>query len=206
MEKIKLTYFDFDGGRAEPTRIAMSMGGIEFEDCRLSFAQFAEMRADTPLNAVPVVEINGVEYTQCNAMNRYFGKRADLYPTDPWQAFLCDEAMEIIEDTMHALIRTFGMQGDELKAARIDLSNGIFLRCLKILNTRLEAAGGEYFADHRLTVADLKVYLWVRHLKSGALDHISSDLPDSVAPRLVQHMERVAAEPGVLAYYAGRAK
>lgn len=206
MGKIKLSYFDFDGGRAEPIRLTLSIGGIAFEDRRLSFAEFSEMRAGTPLNALPTVEIDGVVYTQCNAMNRYFGKLAGLYPEDPWQAFLVDEVLEIIEDAAHAFGPTLGLQGDELKAARIALTDGMFTRCLKTLDKRLEAAGGEYFADRRFTVADLKVYVWIKRLRSGGLDHVPSDLPDTIAPRLVRHMERVAADPGVVAYYAGRRK
>lgn len=204
MSKIKLTYFDIDGGRAEPTRIAMSIAGIDFEDCRVSFAQFREMRAGTPLGALPVVEIDGVVYTQSNAMNRYFGKQAGLYPSDPWQAFLCDEILEITEDATSALSRTFGLQGEELERARAELTNGMYTRCLELLDARLEAAGGGYFADNRLTVADLKVYLWIKRLKSGDLDHVPADLPDRIAPRLVRHMQRIDAEPGVAAYYAGR--
>lgn len=204
MGRIKLSYFDFDGGRAEPIRIALSIGGIEFEDRRLSFTEFSEMRAGTPLNAVPTVEIDGVVYTQCNAMTRYFGKLAGLYPADPWQAFLCDEVLEIIEDAAHALGPTLRLQGDELKAARKALADGMYTRCLRTLDKRLEAAGGEYFADRRFTVADIKVYVWIKRLRSGGLDHMPSDLADTIAPRLVRHMERVAADPGVVAYYAGR--
>lgn len=206
MSTIKLTYFDVDGGRAEPTRIALSIGGIGFEDQRISFSEFGQMRASTPFNAVPTLEINGGVYGQSNAMNRYFGKQTGLYPEDPWQAFLCDEAMDAIEDLLHFLVRTFGMEGDELKAARDKLVNGAFTTYLRTLNARLEAAGGEYFADGRLTVADLKVFVWIRSPKSGHLDYVPTDLVDRVAPLLVRHMERVAADPGVTAYYEGRGK
>jgi glutathione S-transferase len=36
MAKLKLTYFDFDGGRGEPARLALHIGGIAFEDQRIS--------------------------------------------------------------------------------------------------------------------------------------------------------------------------
>ena len=202
MNKIKLTYFDIEGGRAEPTRIAMSIGGINFEDHRISFPEFGQMRASTPLNAVPTMEIDGTVYTQSNAMSRYFGKLAGLYPKDPWQAYKCDEVMEALEDVMHITVRTFGLKGEELKAAREKLTNETLTKCLKFLDVRLEAAGGKYFADGCLTVADLKVFVWIRSLKSGFLDHIPTDLTDRVAPQLARHMERIAAEPGVSAYYA----
>ena len=164
------------------------------------------MRSSTPFSAVPTLDMNDGVYGQSNAMNRYFGKQAGLYPEDPWQAFLCDEVMDAVEDLLHFLVRTFGMEGDELKAAREKLADGAFTTYLKTLNRRLEAAGGKYFADGRLTVADLKVFVWIRSLRSGHLDHVSADLVDNVAPLLVQHLERVAADPRVAAYYERRRK
>jgi hypothetical protein len=56
MPRYKLTYFDFDGGRGEPIRIAFHAAGIAFEDHRLNFAQFSEMRQSTPFNSLPVLE------------------------------------------------------------------------------------------------------------------------------------------------------
>ena len=29
-----------------------------------------------------------------------------------------------------------------------------------------------------VSVADIKVFVWIRHLRSGALDHVPTDLPD----------------------------
>ena len=49
MAKYKLTYFDIDGGRAEPIRIAFHAAGIEFEDHRISFDEFSEMRSGRAL-------------------------------------------------------------------------------------------------------------------------------------------------------------
>ena len=37
-------------------------------------------------------------------------------------------------------------------------------------------ARGDWFADGRLTVADLKVFVFTRSLASGVLDHIPTDL------------------------------
>ena len=41
MTQLKLTYFDFNGGRGEPARLALAIGGIAFEDHRFSYAEFA---------------------------------------------------------------------------------------------------------------------------------------------------------------------
>jgi glutathione S-transferase len=114
MTKYKLTYFDFDGGRGEPIRIAFHAAGIEFgiefEDNRLSFAEFGEMRQSTRFSALPVLEIDGAEVTQSNAISRYVGKLAGLYPTDDLQALYCDEAMGVAEDVMHRVVPTFSLK------------------------------------------------------------------------------------------------
>ena len=101
MPDYKLTYFDIDGGRAEPIRIAFHAAGIPFEDNRISFAEFGEQRAGIRFTAVPVLEIDGAQVTQSNALSRYVGKLAGLYPTDPLQALYCDEVLGAMEDLIH---------------------------------------------------------------------------------------------------------
>jgi glutathione S-transferase len=203
MSIYKLTYFDMDGGRAEPIRIAFHAAGIEFEDVRISFPEFMEMRGGLRFNCVPVLEIDGVTVTQSNAMCRYVGKMAGLYPDDPMQALYCDEAVGAIEDLMHAMVHTFGLEGDELKAAREKLVDGWLSIFLKGLNEILER-GGDYFADNRLTVADLKVFPLTRWLMSGDLDHVPTDIVSRLAPALVEHLDQVAADPVVVSYYESR--
>ena len=204
MAKYKLTYFDFDGGRGEPIRIALHAAGIAFEDNRLSFAQFSAMRQDTRFNAVPVLEIDGVAVTQSNALCRYVGKLAGLYPADALQALYCDEVMDAQEDLSQRIGPTFGLKGEELRLAREKLVQGwmsVFLRGLEQLLVR---GGGKYFANDGLTIADLKTFVQTRWLRSGALDHVPTDLVEKLVPGLAEHQERVAQDPRVLAYYAAR--
>ncbi len=203
MTNYKLTYFDFDGGRAEPVRIAFHAAGIEFTDERLSFPEFSEMRGNTPFNAVPVLEIDGAPVTQSNAISRYVGKMAGLYPEDDLQALYCDETLGVLEDMLHCIVPTFGLQGDELRAAREKLVDGWLSVYVKGLGGLL-ARGGDYFADNRLTIADLKASTQTAWLRSGTLDHVPADLVDRLAPGLVAHQERVQADPVVVAYYSSR--
>ena len=98
MPSYRLTYFDIDGGRAEPVRIAFHAAGIDFEDVRISFPEFMEKRQGMRFHCVPVLEVDGVEVTQSNAMCRYVGKIAGLYPEDALQALYCDEALGAVEE------------------------------------------------------------------------------------------------------------
>ncbi len=202
MTQLKLSYFDVHGGRAEPVRLALAIGGIAFEDHRFSFAEFAEVRKATPFGQVPTMEVDGVQVTQCDAMLRYAGKLAGLYPADPFQALLCDEVAYVVEDASVKLGPTFRMTGEAQKEARLALVNGSMPVYLGWLQSRLLAQGGEYFADRRLTVADLKVFVDVRTLNSGRFDHIPADLVEQVAPLLNAHMQRIAQTPAVAQYYA----
>jgi glutathione S-transferase len=202
MSHLKLTYFDFNGGRAEPARLALHIGGIAFEDYRFGFTDFPEVRKSTPFGQVPTLHVDGVQITQSDAITRYVGKLTDLYPTDAYQALLCDEVLGAVEDANVKLGASFGLTGDALLAARTALVEGPLTTYLGWLQTQLLAHGGEYFADKRLTVADLKVFAFVRGLGSGRLDHVPADLVEQLAPAVHAHMLRVAAIPAIAQYYA----
>ena len=48
MPKLKLTYFDFHGGRGEPARLALSIAGIPFEDDRVPGPDWPRRKPSTP--------------------------------------------------------------------------------------------------------------------------------------------------------------
>src|SRR5258706_1899883 len=204
MTKLKLTYFDFDGGRGEPARLALHIGSVPFEDDRINPKEWPQIRDRTPFQALPTLEVDGKLVSQSNSVNRYVGKLAGLYPKDDWQALLCDEVMDAAEDISTRIAHTIDLAEDAKKKAREELVAGRITRYLEQFQARLKAAGGEYFADQRLTVADLKILILVRWLRAGVLDHIPKDLVDRVAPLLVKHSERVASHPGVAEYYSRR--
>lgn len=204
MSNYKLTYFDMDGGRGEPIRIAFHAAGIEFEDNRLSFPEFGAMRQDTRFNSVPVIEIDGAQVTQSNAITRYVGKMAGLYPSDDLQALYCDEVLDALEDVLHYIVPTLGMQGEELRLAREKLVDGWLSVYVRGLGELLTRGGGKYFADNKLTVADLKAFVQTRWLRSGGVDHVPTNLVERLAPGLVAHQERVEKDPRVVAYYKTR--
>lgn len=199
MTRFTLTYFDIDGGRGEPIRIAFRIGGIDFEDVRLKGPQFREARETFRFHALPVLGIDGAQVTQSNAILRHVGRLAGLYPGDDLQALYCDEVMDAVEDLNHAVGRTFGLKGEAMRQAREELVQGRLATFLRGLDALLARGGGEYFADGRLTVADLKVFVETRNLARGTLDHVPTDLVERLAPALAEHRERVGSDPRVAA-------
>jgi len=201
MPDLRLRYFDFRGGRGEAARLALAIGGVAFEEDRIPVADWPKHQAGTRFRALPILEIDGEPLTQSNAINRYVGRLAGLYPEDALEAARCDEVMDAVEDIVTQTVATFGLSGDALKEARGALVTGPLELYLARLEAMLVARGGAFFADGRLTVADLKVYVWVENLRSGVLDHVPRDLVDRVAPKLVAQRDQIASLPGVVAYY-----
>jgi glutathione S-transferase len=96
--RIVLTYLN-TGGRAEATRLVFTIGGVPFEDRRISQEEFFANQTDHsrfPTEQLPVLEIGTKKYTQAMAILRYAGKVSGLYPFDPQVALAVDEALDHI--------------------------------------------------------------------------------------------------------------
>ena len=206
MPQFKLSYFDFDGGRAEPIRLALAYGNIPFEDHRIPGSDWPAMKNQTPLHQLPVMEVDGETITQSDSLLRYAGKLVGLYPENTLEALHCDEAMATIDDIEHKIIPTFFIQDDqEKRKAREALLAGPIPLFFARLDTMLKERGGRYFAGNRLSIADFKVFMWTRYLQSGQFDYVPVDIVQKLSPALSMHCSRISAEPAVVAYYKKRA-
>lgn len=54
MPALRLTYFAIPG-RGEPTRVVLRYGGVAFEDHRIGFAQWPELKPTTPFGEALVI-------------------------------------------------------------------------------------------------------------------------------------------------------
>jgi len=79
-------------GRAEPIRLAFYLGGVPFEDCRISKDEFAAMRGRGELlyGQLPIMFVDEKKYTQSIALLRFGGQLAGLYPECETEALRCD--------------------------------------------------------------------------------------------------------------------
>lgn len=204
MTQLKISYFDVDGGRAEPIRLAFHLGGVAFEDYRFPYTDFPQEAAKTPLGQVPVLYVDDVLITQSSAILRYAGKLTNLYPTDMYQALICDEIIDVTEDIINKIVPTLFLEGDAQKTAREQLAQEGLPKHLRYLEDKLIQQGGKYLADGKLSIADLKVMSVVGWLNSGGLDHLPTDLVAKVAPQLNQHLQLISSNADIAKYYADR--
>jgi len=186
---LRLRYFPFPG-RAAPIRDALRIGGVAFDDVHVPPDRFRELKAagELPFGSLPVLDVETpggiVSAAQSNAILRFAGRRAGLYPMDdPVRALKVDEALDLGED----LYRVIGPSIDEQDAERRIVMRKIlaqetlprwagFLERLLVANGRTGFVVGD-----SLSIADLKLYWVTDKLTNGTLDGIPKSLLDGFA-------------------------
>jgi len=179
--KPKLTYFDIPG-RGQPIRDAFKIGGVAFEDERISFPDWPTKKATTPFGSIPILTVGDVVISQSNSILRYVGNLTGLYPKDTLQGAKVDEIMDAVEDFFGAkIVPTLFLQDkDKIKELREEIVKtsgpAFFGKLDKVMG--LSGASCGYCVGGKLSVADLKLYHVVAMLKSGHLDHIPVTFAD----------------------------
>ncbi|RLN49407.1 hypothetical protein BBJ28_00026707 [Nothophytophthora sp. Chile5] len=200
---IKLTYFQF-AARAEAARLAFYIGGVPFEDKRVSFEQFGAMKESLPLGQLPILEVDGEVLTQSHAINRYAGRLSGLYPTSaPFVALKIDEvlhAMTEMEEKMGPGFRE--KDADKKKAIREELAAITLPRYAGLIEARLEKMQQLLaFQSGDVFVHELAIYAWVKSLRAGYIDHIPTTVLDGYK-LLNETFEKIASHPKVKEWYS----
>ncbi|CAD7702315.1 unnamed protein product [Ostreobium quekettii] len=195
---LRLTYFDFMG-RAEPIRLALSIGGVPFQDERLTLNDFAALKPSLPFAQLPVIDVGGESLAQAPAILRYAGKLSGLLPRDPIAAMRADEIIFAVQDA----IADFGPSTAEREAARrLEMRRALAAETLpgrlEMIERRIRGRGTEYCAGEEMTVADLSVYCFFRVMRGGdgALEGIPTGLVDAYE-EICAVCGRVEAHPKV---------
>jgi hypothetical protein len=117
-----LRYFPFPG-RAGAIRDALRIGGIAFEDATSARSVRAlKASGELPFGSLPVLDVETaggrVSAAQSNAILRFVGRRAGLYPTDDdVRALKVDEALDLGEDLYHLLTPSMVEENAERRMA-----------------------------------------------------------------------------------------
>ena len=86
--------------RGHSIRMALHHGGVTFEDRVISMEEWGkgELKPKFEYGQMPVLEIDGVFYSQQRPILRYVGKQLGFYPQDDLQALDCDAFLDGLED------------------------------------------------------------------------------------------------------------
>ena len=187
IQSLHLHYFPFPG-RAAPIRDTLNIGKVAFEDSFIPPNEFGERRSagEFPFGGLPVMDVittsGKITSAQSNAILRFAGRLANLYPVDDiLLALKIDEALDLGEDINYLLDPSLHESDEQKKIAmRKILAEQTLPEWATYLEHLLIKNGSTGFiVGKTLTVADLKLYWIFEWFTSGMLDGIPTDLFDS---------------------------
>jgi glutathione S-transferase len=200
--ELRLIYPDIPFWRAETSRLALFIGGIEFEDLRPSREEIAKMKTDGtfPFGQFPVLQVDGKTIAQTGAIARFCGKLSGLYPSkDEFAAAKVDEVIDLATDITNQMRPALREKDPKLRIEmRRELSKTILPRWLGFLEKLLQDNGDTgFFVGHSISVADLAVWRLCAWISGGIIDGLPVNLLDGF-PLLSVHQSLISNLPKVV--------
>jgi len=192
MPEYKLNYFNLRV-LGEPIRWIFLVSGTPWEDNRLPFEQWGELKGKTGWGQVPVLEVDGQQMTQSQAICQFLAQRFKLAGDSDWEAGKCQElATHTQECRAKWAVHYHETDLTKRKAIVEDLKANVFPGYLEKFNKVVEKNGGNYLVGKRLSWADLFL---VNFLQIWC-DSIDANLL-SKYPALKKLQENVMAVPAI---------
>ncbi|EFJ52619.1 hypothetical protein VOLCADRAFT_85784 [Volvox carteri f. nagariensis] len=155
---LKLHYFELPG-RAETCPLCLTIGKVPFKEIIYDANKWPDHKPRMPFGQVPVLELeDGRMLTQSSAIDRYVAKLAGLYPDDPLQAALADQAVFQMADIFQLFTPTLQMPLEEKVKAQQEILATKAKEKLLQLSGLLETCG-EYVAGDKLSYGDVSVFV-----------------------------------------------
>jgi prostaglandin-H2 D-isomerase / glutathione transferase len=200
MAKPKLIYFDAPVSRGEECRLALHLAGVDFEDVRLSNAEWTAMKEQTPYGGLPVLELPGrAPLAQSNALLVMIGRMHGLHPTDDYEAARHEAMMQHVEDLRGVVGPTIRMGDAEKKAAREGMVKNYLPMWARLAEKNIAAE--PFFGGAKLNVVELKIHMAVRWFIGGKVDHIPATIFEGYR-KLVRVHDAVRDHAGVKSWYS----
>jgi len=154
-KSIKLTYFDLPG-RGELSRMLLAYGGQPWEDNRISFAEWPELKPKTQLGTLPVLEYNGKKLSQSIAIARFLAKEVGLAGKNNMEQAEADMIVDTIVDVQIELFKNmFEKDPVEKKKQKDKIEKETFPKFLKQMLAILQQSPGAYLVGNDMTWADI---------------------------------------------------
>ncbi len=184
--ELKIIYFNFPFWRAEVARIPLYISNTKFEDKRITSEEFSYIKENgkmtdgtiIPFSQLPVLIIDGQSIAQTGAIARICGKISGFYPESLVEAGKVDQIIDTATD-INMIIRPSMREQDpdKKKLMRQELSKNDLPKYFGYLENLLKDEN-IWFAENRMTIADIAIWRLMGWLKSGVIDDIPQDITD----------------------------
>jgi glutathione S-transferase len=204
--EIRFIYMDFPFWRAEIGRIALHIGGVDFEDLRISRDEFLRAKESgklddgtiVPHRQIPFLTVDGKSIAQTGGISRICGRLSGLYPADDLVgSALVDQVIDMATDITMLLGPSNAEEDEEKKKQmRLSLAQGALPKKISCLEEQVERDDQEWFAGPHMTIADIAAWRLFGWLTSGVINHIPTELL-SPFPNLRRVCRKVEEHPKV---------
>ena len=184
--ELKIIYFNFPFWRAEIARIPLYISNTKFEDKRITSEEFSYIKENgkmsdgtiIPFSQLPVLVIDGQSIAQTGAIARICGKISGFYPESLVEAGKVDQIIDTATDINMLMRPSMREQDpDKKKLMRQELSKNDLPKYFGFLEDLLKEEN-IWFAENRMTIADIAIWRLMGWLKSGVIDDIPQNITD----------------------------
>lgn len=197
---VSATLYYFEGrGVADQIRWVLAAGNITFGQKSVTkrplFLKMAERQL--PFGQLPMLQIDGLELVQTQAIIRYIAKRASLNGTTERDQVKCDMIAEACHDVLSVAVSApfKRSHGEEEGAA----SKVLMINKWSKFGTRFEAVlaanGGKFMVGQDITYADILIV----HCMTWYVEECGPEIVATL-PLLVELQYRVFALPGIQSF------
>ena len=182
--ELTFIYFDIPFWRAEVGKIALFVGGVEFENRTISGEEFQRVKESghlddgtiIPFHQFPCLIVDGVSIAQTGGIARICGKLSGMYPRDnDIVAGQIYQFLDIATD-ITILVASAGSEEDDDKrrALRQEMCGGVWGRKLRILDKNI-ADDSDWVLGQSMGLPDIAIWRLMGWLTSGMLDGIPTN-------------------------------
>ncbi|CAB3230548.1 unnamed protein product [Arctia plantaginis] len=149
----------------EAPRLLLAFGGQDFEDVRITLDQWPDLKPKTPFHQVPVLEIDGKQYAQSNAICRFLGRKYGVAGDDEDEAFEIDQNVDFYMDIRNIATPIFREEDEAIKEKKYENLAKTVTPKLEKLNEVIVKNNG-HLAAGKLT--------WGDFVFAGTFDHLKA--------------------------------
>ena len=173
---VTLIYLDYPFWRIELARIPLFIGGISFNDRRITLEEFRSAKetgflkdgTKLPFHQIPCLVVDGVSIAQTGAIARFCGKLSGLYPSeDSISCALIDQFIDFVTDLTNLVYipSNSPLTEDEKIQHRRILAEGELKRKLDMLEDNI-SANQTWIVGKEMTIADIAIWRGIGWLAS----------------------------------------
>jgi len=201
--RLTLTYFT-GRGRAECSRLLLAQAGLVYEDCRLTFPQWAAKKASAPFGQLPLLTVDGKTFAQSNAIERYIARIGGLAGASSAEFAEIDGLTQALNDAAPkfiAAVSPFENKTEEEKVPKLAAYfTGDFPKWAGFFSKHLAAnkAGAGWFVGNKVSYADIALFNFFSMVLAAKRDAFAD------FPLLAAWIARVVALPRIASWLKTR--